>query len=79
VGNPAVDVAYTGLVMSCPLSGCGTTPTTIWSQSQGTEGGSGGNDGPYGIAVDASNVYWSNMIGAGDNFPPGSVMQLALP
>ncbi|HEY6459805.1 MAG TPA: hypothetical protein VIY73_06625, partial [Polyangiaceae bacterium] len=60
-------VARTGAVMKAPLAGtAGGPPTTLAS----------GQDGPHGIAVDGSNVYWTNQ---GDGFDPdGSVMKVPL-
>lgn len=42
-------------VLTCPLSGCGSSPTALWSADLAPAAS--------GIAVDASDVYWSTANG----------------
>ena len=44
--------ADTGKVLKCPATGCGTNPTLV-----------AGSPTPFGVAVDATNIYWSTQNG----------------
>jgi len=48
--------------MACAVAGCGGTPTALAS----------GQDYPWRVAVDGSNVYWANYFG------PASVMEVPI-
>jgi hypothetical protein len=55
-----------GGLMRCPLSGCGSNPTVLWT-------GVGTQAATLGLAADATNLYWTNSNPMGT----GSVMQCA--
>jgi hypothetical protein len=50
-------------IARCAIAGCGGTPTVL----------ANGQNGPFQLAVDSANVYWTNAA----NGPNGTVMRLA--
>jgi hypothetical protein len=70
----AFDNGPTGVVTRCALTGCGSTPETLWSEPVDL------NDFGGGIAVDSSNLYWANKFGGTGYhyYFGGSVLELPL-
>jgi hypothetical protein len=72
--NP--DMPYPQMLYRCALSGCGSTPTVLWSTPESSPEA---EFWARGIAVDGHNVYWTTLLSPPTAPPPrGEVFELPL-